>query len=203
MQDTHIKLIGKRSSSPVDSSVTISTSKTSKLEYIKIYVKRVNARGVVRSGLFYMHNFIETAEDETIATVNLTCSGMKTCLRNSGYLRESEDQVKWFSPEGNSVQVGDVTQFANFCWMRKTDLPEQVELLVLGGNDEAVERMHLLPITEHLLLTEVSVPPQFTQRQPKQSGATYEVAAHSRKSMIVARYVCILADITHRSLSGF
>ncbi|KAG7007320.1 tyrosinase [Physcia stellaris] len=111
-----------------------------------------------------MHNFIETAEDETTATANPTCSGMKTCLRNSGYLRESEDQVKWFSPEGNSVQVGVVTQFANFCWMLKTDLPQQVELLVLGGNDEAVELL-----------------PQFTQRQPKQSDATYEVAAHSHR----------------------
>ena len=197
------QLIDKRSNSLVDFSVTISTSKISKLEYIKIYVKRVNVRDVVQSELFYMHNFLETAKDETIVTANLICSFMKTCLRQSEYLRESEDEVKWFSPESNFVQVENVTQFVNFCWMLKTDLSEQVELIVLEEDNEAVERMHLLSITKHLLLTDVSVSSRFTQRQSKQSDATYEVIAHSRKSWIVARYVCILIDITRRSLFEF
>ena len=87
--------------------------------------------------------------------------------------------------------------------MLMTDLSEQVELLVLEGNDEAVERMHLLSITKHLLLTDVSISHQFTQRQSKLFDATYEVTTHSRKSLIVARYDCILVDIFRKAFSKF
>ena len=197
------QLIDKRSNSLVDFSVTISTSKIFKFEYIKIYVKRVNVRNVVQSELFYMHNFFETAKNETIVTANLICSFMKTCLRQSEYLRESENEMKWFNSKNNFVQIENVTQFVNFCWMLKTDLLEQMKLIVLKKNNEAIERMHLLSITKHLLLTDVSVSSRFTQRQSKQFDATYEVIAHNRKSWIVARYVCILIDITRKSLFKF
>ena len=109
------QLIDKRSNSLVDFFVTIFTNKIFKFEYIKIYVKRVNVRDVVQSELFYMHNFLETAKDETIVTTNFICSFMKTCLRNSEYFRESENQMKWFNLESNSIQVENVTQFVNFC----------------------------------------------------------------------------------------
>ena len=88
------QLIDKRFNSLVDFSVTIFTSKIFKFEYIKIYVKRVNVKDVVQSELFYMHNFFETTKNETIVTANFICSFMKTCLRNSKYLRESENQMK-------------------------------------------------------------------------------------------------------------
>ena len=66
--------------------------------------------------------------------------------------------------------------------MLKIDFSEQVKLIVLKDNDEAIERMHFFSITKHLLLTNVSISSHFTQRQSKQFDATYEMIAHNRKS---------------------
>ena len=108
-------------------------------EKIKIWIKRVTRKGVIKSGLFYRHNFIFRTLGGTQGSENpASYEGMKDCLMGQGYLKWETEVVAFTSDQGHTIYVNNDMQFDNLFFQLDEELSTEIHLLIMGVKDEQV-----------------------------------------------------------------